>query len=151
MESIWTCKTMTFINHSRLQLQIMSCSPTHGIVAISHINSLCYMHTIIYLYLYKEWCHNAQARFFEKRNKFFHQMGQLIVLLLQTQCFTMQCIHAAQKKSRLMEKETNNLKPNVFWIFLISSSSKANVKKGPYIFHILSFYVFSTYSHQNGI
>lgn len=45
----------------------------------------------------------------------------------------------------------NNLKTQCFLILLISSSSKANVKKETYIFHILFFYVFSTYSHQNRI
>lgn len=133
---------MTFINHSRLQLQIMSCSPTHGIVTISHINSLCYMCTIIYLYLYKEWCHNVQARIFEKGNKFFHQMGQPMVTLLQIQCVTRQRIHAAQRKRKLMEKEMSNLRTQCFLRlpdFFFQSKCKI---KTPIHFHILSIYMF---------
>lgn len=121
MESIWTCKTMTFINHSRLQLQIMSCSLTHGIVTISHINSLCYMCTIIYLYLYKEWCHNTQARFFcfvfffLKREQVLPPDGPTYSTASpNTLCFTMQSIRAARKKVKWMEKEMNILRTKCF-------------------------------------
>lgn len=146
MERIWTCKTMTFINHSRLQLQIMSCSPTHGIVTISHINSLCYMCTIIYLYLYKEWCHNIQARLgFPEENKLSHQMHQHITQLLSICGPNSPATLLEEKKFHQESNAMPNLVtkwlarlPNIFFFWGWNTNSN---------YLIFSSCTFPTYSH----